>query len=573
MIEIPRSCLYYLEACREAELKEDHPTALRMLGLALHYADNSDDEFECMAEKLRIFDLLGADVPAVCYESIARRADGDDMYMALFNNAVVHKNAEQAAYYLDILESDDDVPLITAVEHGKAKEDEGLTRVNKLIAGLEREYRMSDIGFADAEEEYVGKVLEKAVSLLIASHGKEMSGVEEALQLRTDSPKLNEKINEVMAQCAEIAADRADTRGIYERLLPRAASQLTVMCAGCMSQAVREDERLLSAYEEALCAAVEGKQLTARQKCIAGFTFLERGRAQKALDILEGCDVSLADIFACRVYIAALFALGEEEKRALDMLEDTLLLEEYEDRLVWEFYHHAGREACLKFGDNIYSSVPRAAMEEAESLTGAELKALVSSPYGRYLAESVAHMSPPGFLQRDVYRHIFCIYTDFHPRAALKLLYDHEVDLTVKRAVLHRFLYCNDVYEVKKAVFMTSPDRNITVEDEGYVYRNDVIFDEEFDEWPDRVRAAACSAAVDCCFYNNYREGEIFAAIKQVYEKTRHMRGVVTFNTVYRAVVLTLNPDIRDFLCITGMERSEMRKIEAVAKKFGIEIK
>ena len=199
MIEIPRSCRYYLEACREAELKEDHPTALRMLGLALHYADNSDDEFEFMAEKLRIFDLLGADVPAVCYESIARRADGDDMYMALFNNAVVHKNAEQAAYYLDILESDDEVPLITAVEHGKAKEDEGLARVNKLIAGLEREYRMSDIGFADAEEEYVGKVLEKAVSLLIASHGKEMSGVEEALQLRTDSPKLKEKINEVLA--------------------------------------------------------------------------------------------------------------------------------------------------------------------------------------------------------------------------------------------------------------------------------------------------------------------------------------------------------------------------------------
>ena len=97
MIEIPRSCLYYLEACREAELKEDHPTALRMLGLALHYADNSDDEFECMAEKLRIFDLLGADVPAVCYESIAKQAFGEEMYAVLVNKALARKDMELAA--------------------------------------------------------------------------------------------------------------------------------------------------------------------------------------------------------------------------------------------------------------------------------------------------------------------------------------------------------------------------------------------------------------------------------------------------------------------------------------------
>ena len=78
---------------------------------------------------------------------------------------------------------------------------------------------------------------------------------------------------------------------------------------------------------------------------------------------------------------------------------------------------------------------------------------------------------------------------------------------------------------------------------------------------------------VDCCFYNNYKEGELFEAVKEVYEKMKRMRGTVAYNTIYRAVVLTLNPYLEDFYNITGMTEKDKKKIEAVAKKFGIDIK
>ena len=125
MIELPRSCRYYLDKCREHMLKDDYVHALRMLNLAQTYADNVDDEYECFAEKLNIFDAVGADVLAVCYESIAKQAFGDEMYAALVNDAVAHKDVDRAAYYLDLYnsEGEDELPLITATDETSKPEE------------------------------------------------------------------------------------------------------------------------------------------------------------------------------------------------------------------------------------------------------------------------------------------------------------------------------------------------------------------------------------------------------------------------------------------------------------------
>ena len=77
---------------------------------------------------------------------------------------------------------------------------------------------------------------------------------------------------------------------------------------------------------------------------------------------------------------------------------------------------------------------------------------------------------------------------------------------------------------------------------------------------------------MDCSFYNNYGEGDLFAAVKQVYEKMRKMRGICAFNTIYRAIVLTLNPNLEDFYNASGMTEKDKSKVLAVAKKFGIKL-
>ena len=91
-------------------------------------------------------------------------------------------------------------------------------------------------------------------------------------------------------------------------------------------------------------------------------------------------------------------------------------------------------------------------------------------------------------------------------------------------------------------------------------------------EYPE-ISALLRSAAVpDCCFYNNYIKGQIRGALWDIREKSRHMRGVVSYETIYRAVVIKLNPDMRDVLNITGLDESERRRMEAVAKKFDLEL-
>ena len=192
--------------------------------------------------------------------------------------------------------------------------------------------------------------------------------------------------------------------------------------------------------------------------------------------------------------------------------------------------------------------------------------------YGRYMFEDLAHCASyrntP--LSDETMVEFICLYTDNHPQAALELLYNHNISSRIKRTILHRFIYYFDVYDVKKHVFMTSVDRMITVEDYGYVYRNDLIFGEEFDEWNDRIRAAMCTAAVDCCFYNNYEEGEIYEAMKKVYDTMREKHILAAFKTIYRAVVLALNPRLEDFYNITGMTEADKDKVLAVARKFDL---
>lgn len=571
MIQLPHNCRYYLDQSREYALKKDYVRSLRMLYLAQTYADNSDDEYECFAEKLNIFDALGADVLAVCYESIAKQAFGEEMYAVLVNNAVAHKDADQAAYYLDLYnsEGEDDIPRITPSD---AREEEGGAAgvpMEKLIADADG---VSPIRAVDAEEEYINGELKKVMAYALTG-SVEPAMIKKLMELRSDNPKMEDRICQVLAQCADIVQEDASLE-IYRSLVTRAAECPAVIFDGCISSSVRKDGELWRAYDKRLLEIVEKKELSVRDKRMAAFALVEHNHAEKALEVLEGCDVSLADIFARRIYISALLLTEGGEEEALAMLEDNLLLEDKDDRIVWEFYKRFGKTRCFEHYNCAFFSVKESVLNDAAAMKTNEIRELMQTTYGRFMFEEIARTASYRSIPMDEETMVafICLYTDYQPEAALRLLYDHEISSRIKRTILHRFIYNNDVYDVKKYVFLTSVDRYVTVEDFGYIYRNDVIFGEEFDNWPERIRAAASTAVVDCCFYNNYGEGELFAAVKQVYEKMRKMRGICAFNTIYRAIVLTLNPNLEDFYNASGMTEKDKSKVLAVAKKFGIKL-
>ena len=220
MIQLPHNCRYYLDQSREYALKKDYVRSLRMLYLAQTYADNSDDEYECFAEKLNIFDALGADVLAVCYESIAKQAFGEEMYAVLVNNAVAHKDAEQAAYYLDLYnsEGEDDIPRITPSDEREEKGGAAGVPMEKLIADADG---VSPIRAVDAEEEYINGELKKVMAYALTG-SVEPAMIKKLMELRSDNPKMEDRICQVLAQCADIVQEDASLE-IYRSLVTRAA--------------------------------------------------------------------------------------------------------------------------------------------------------------------------------------------------------------------------------------------------------------------------------------------------------------------------------------------------------------
>lgn len=578
MIELPRSCRYYLDKCREHMLKDDYVHALRMLNLAQTYADNVDDEYECFAEKLNIFDAVGADVLAVCYESIAKQAFGDEMYAALVNDAVAHKDVDRAAYYLDLYnsEGEDELPLITATDETskpEEKKDTITVPLERLIADAHGDFG-PNIKAVDSEEEYINGELKKALALALAGQIK-AEQVREIMQLSSSNPKLEERICQVISQCAE-ALPADECVRVFRYLITRAANFLSVICDGSVNAFVRNDSELRREYDLRLLELTRTKDgIPKPVRRVAALALIEQNHPQEALEMLGENDISFADIFARRIYISALLMIDGGEEEGLAMLEDTLLLQDEDDRIVWEFYRKYGKRRCFEHFNCAYFSIKESVLSDAAEMSLDEVREIMQTTYGRFMFEDLAHTASCRSIPLDEEQMVafICLYTDYQPEAALLLLYDHHISSRIKRNILHRFIYNNDVFDVKKAVFLTGVDRFVTIEDFGYVYRNDVIFGEEFDNWPDRVRAAAVTAVVDCCFYNNYKEGELFEAVKEVYEKMKRMRGTVAYNTIYRAVVLTLNPYLEDFYNITGMTEKDKKKIEAVAKKFGIDIK
>lgn len=575
MISIPRNCQYYLQRCREKAFGKDYVGALRMLYLAQTYADNSDDEYECLAEKLNIFDAVQADVIAVCFEAIAKQAEGDEMYVALFNNAVVHKDAEQAAYYFDLFNpSGESIPRITSTdrpqENASSREE-----VERLVVGTERDIMgRGKIRFVNAEEEYVHGEIEQAVAQAFLSQGKSSEHIKRLMAIQTSDPELNSQVCEVLVQCADFLKPK-EAREVYRYLLVRAADIPSVICAGCISPAVTSSATLKKEYEERLIKLSERSDLDERTRRIAAYALVERRHFSRALELLKGADISFSDMFARRIYISAIVHDDEKCKEAEAMMEENLLLEEVQDRLVWEYYNFTGRDYTLKLGGNMYTAVPEDVARMFAGMQQSQMSSIMNTRFGKYMFEAIAYYVSANGVRLDESKVLQAadLFADMHPQAALKMLYNHTVSGKIKREILYRFLYMNEVFEVKKHIFLTSVDRFITTEEYGYAYRNDVIFDEEFDSWNEKVRMAASKAVAECCFYNNYEEGEMYMAAKKVNDKFRHTPGTSSVKKLYRAIVLALNPDVEDFCNITGMSEKDMPEIEALAEKYGIQIR
>lgn len=577
MIKIPQNSRYYLDLAKAASASGDFWRALRMLALALNYCDDKDEEYDCMYEKLNVFDALHLDVRQLCYDAIARQAEGEEMYAALFNAAISERDADLAAYYLDMINFDENIPEITSTD-GKfdrlAAKNGTRSAAREMISELAAQDK-PPIRFVNGADEVVENEIAGVIASLMFARGKNAAkAIEQLKGIKTDTKEQKMKVDEAIAQCAALA-DEEDCRAAYADLFERAGDRLSIVCAGSLTPAVRKDKALYTKFKERMHALVRESELSAEESMLAAYALCDSNMPEDALFLLEKCDTSPSNLFARRTLISALMLMPDRVEEGEKLLEETLLLEQIEDRIVWEYYRRADCiNDCFEFGWYFYSSAMQAAVAELERADRSEFYEILKSPYGVFLFRAVANILSVQelSLSNEKITEAACIFADEHLSEALKLLYERRASGRIKRLVLHRLLYFHETDAIKDALALTCSDGYLTTEEFGFIYRNDVTMDSDFDSWPDRVRLACCAAVSDCCFYNNYIKGQIRDALWDIREKSRHMRGVVSYETIYRAVVIKLNPDMRDVLNITGLDESERRRMEAVAKKFDLEL-
>ena len=190
MIKIPQNSRYYLDLAKAASAAGDFWRALRMLALALNYCDDKDEEYDCMYEKLNVFDALHLDVRQLCYDAIARQAEGEEMYAALFNAAISERDADLAAYYLDMINFDENIPEITSTD-GKfdrlAAKNGTRSAAREMISELAAQDK-PPIRFVNGADEVVENEIAGVIASLMFAHGKNAAkAIEQLKGIKTDT--------------------------------------------------------------------------------------------------------------------------------------------------------------------------------------------------------------------------------------------------------------------------------------------------------------------------------------------------------------------------------------------------
>lgn len=583
MIEIPQNCQYYLDKCKDMAEEGKFVSALRNLELAAHYAQDNEDVFDCLMTKLEIFEELHADSLAVCYEVLAQADDSAEVFIRLFNNAVINHNVEQANFYLEKMNSSGDKQVLGILDNLSEEDYVPLSSsMSGFIDRLARETSGEEIKFVDGESEYARDVVSEVTEYDIPA-GRAREALEKLRGLRAQDPDVKKDVSEAMIHCAVLTDDNEVIADTFRYLHGFDPDNLAVLCTGYNCATVQDDaqmkEMFLSAVED---KAKDPASLKQRDKILIAYTFNEAGRFSDALALIDTCKIEEGDVMLRRLRAAILLNTAEGISEAESVLEELALLDNVEDKAVWAYYKAYGLRYKY-IGNNIYNalSLHYDKVFSTVKLGNASLKKAFSSEHMAYVYEYMAIQITERdlftlFTQTDNARRLEKLseaYVAHFPERALRLLYNHRVDHRIKRFVCYYLLYSLSSYEFKKLVLTNSRDRRITVENDGYVFRNDVVAEAHCDSYPDKLRSAYANAVTDCCFYDEYEDGELAAALDYVYEVTECAPlQMYSAETLYRAIMIYLHPDGKELLRVTGLSEDDKKKLNLTASKFRLHI-
>ena len=106
-----------------------------------------------------------------------------------------------------------------------------------------------------------------------------------------------------------------------------------------------------------------------------------------------------------------------------------------------------------------------------------------------------------------------------YPDEVLPVLYNDNVYEMLRRNMLYYFILELPEAEKQRVIQTFSPDRKITVETHGFIYRSDILMDKRWDEYPAKFKAAFASAIADCCFDREIKMDELSDAAATLKER------------------------------------------------------
>lgn len=579
MLELPKNSSYYLDKSKATADAGDKVSALEILQLAFKYAETDTEVMDCYLEKMELLEELKMETQYNYYDILARAGDCPEVWMRLFNTAMFEGNMPVADYYLTKIseeEGDTELELVGAEEDGGVFEGDALEAIGKMMkAHRER----NKIEFVNSSEEQVKKIIDSVLGDHIVK-GDFHGAVKKLIDGLGICEEYDSEMGNLAVNCAVMTGENEFAYDTFKSVLTKLPGDIPSLCNSYSYAAATENEELRKSFLDQLHAALPNINIgDTRTVLLAAYTLNESGDYEGAYDLVDRANVS--DLLGLRLKATILLNLDRDEE-ALAILRHLELCGSWEDKLLRSYYNAHGKDYA-KIGNNILNvmSMHYEKLFINVSLSRSFLDRVIKQQFIKdaflyMLNISSDKIIAAGENRKEMemrYQKLSEAFVRAYPDEVLPVLYNDNVYEMLRRNMLYYFILELPEAEKQRVIQTFSPDRKITVETHGFIYRSDILMDKRWDEYPDKFKAAFASAIADCCFDREIKMDELSDAAATLKERmdTKAL-SIYSFRMIYTAAVAILNPDMDVIADIVGCSDSSVKYIKRVCKKLDIEI-
>ncbi|MDE6550552.1 MAG: hypothetical protein K2M44_03555 [Clostridia bacterium] len=579
MFELPKNCSYYLDKSKAAADSGDYVSAMEVLQLAFNYAETDTDVTDCLMSKIELLEILKIESLYNYYDALARGGENPEIYMRLFNAAMFDSNMPLADYYLSKInegDSEAELELVGADEDNGIFDSEALESIGKMIkAHRER----SKIDFVSSDEEHIKELIDSVLNDCIV-HNNYREAVDKLVGGLGICEEYDSEIGNLAVNCAVMTGDNEFAYNTFRTVGEKLPKDIASLCNSYSYAAATDNKQLKADLMEKLHAALPDIDVDdTRTVLLAAYTLNESGDFEGAYEVIN--KLKSHDMMGQRIKAVILFNLDKSDE-AMAILRHLELCGSQEDRLLRKYFNAMGN-TYTTIGNNIlnvmsmhYEKIFMGTPLSKNTIRQEMSRGLLKDAFLYQVGISRDKMAAMGEKRKELalrYEKMSEEFIRLYPEEVLPILYNENVHEMLRRNMLFYFIFALGEADRQGIIQTFSPDRKITVESDGYVYRSDILMDRRWDTYPEKLKAAVASAVADCCFERELEMDEVNDVVATLNRRMEESPlSIYSFRMLYTGAVAILNPNLDTIASIVGDSDNGRKYIKRTCRKLDIEI-